>query len=127
MRCPKCRADMEMVDHEGTVIDRCVHCHGLWFDLGELERVKHSEAAAILDMGDAELGAIYNEVDHYDCPRCGDEMVRMVDQLQTHIWFEKCSGCQGSFFDAGEFADLSKLTLSDFFKRFRTPNREAPG
>ena len=32
MRCPKCRADMEQIDYEGTEIDRCVICKGIWFE-----------------------------------------------------------------------------------------------
>jgi Zn-finger nucleic acid-binding protein len=47
----------------------------------------------------------------------------MVDPQQTHIWFEQCGSCQGSFFDAGELSDLATFTLSDLFKRFSTPER----
>ena len=42
---------------------------------------------------------------------------------KRHIWFETCGDCHGSFFDAGEFRDLSELTVSDFFKRLVTPTR----
>jgi Zn-finger nucleic acid-binding protein len=45
-------------------------------------------------------------------------MTRVVDEQQQHIGYETCSDCNGSYFDAGEFRDLSQLTLSDFFKRF---------
>ena len=45
MRCPKCRADMEQVDYEGTEVDRCSRCGGMWFDAGELEVLKNKEAA----------------------------------------------------------------------------------
>ena len=51
-------------------------------------------------------------------------MSRMVDRVQRHIWFEKCDTCEGTFFDAGEFLDLSRLTVSDLFKRFTGSERE---
>ena len=51
-------------------------------------------------------------------------MARVVDAQQTHIWYEVCSSCSGSFFDAGEFVDLAEHTISDFFKRFTTPERK---
>ncbi len=43
-------------------------------------------------------------------------MVRMVDRDQPHIWYEKCSGRSGTFFDAGEFRDLKGETTLDVVK-----------
>jgi hypothetical protein len=51
-------------------------------------------------------------------------MEKHTDPQQTHIWYESCTDCQGSFFDAGEFRDLSQLTITDFFKRLATPRRD---
>jgi len=48
-------------------------------------------------------------------------MTRIVDEQQRHIGYETCTDCNGSYFDAGEFRDLSQLTLSDVFKRFALP------
>jgi len=123
MRCPKCRADMEQVDIEGIEIDRCKYCQGIWFDAGEREALQAMDAAAQIDTGDAKLGKETNEVDDYPCPRCSGAMVRVVDPQQTHIWFEVCSSCSGSFFDAGEFTDLTHHSITDFFKRWSTPER----
>jgi Zn-finger nucleic acid-binding protein len=50
-------------------------------------------------------------------------MVKMVDSKQRHIWYETCDSCNGSFFDAGEFRDLSELSISDFFKGLAAPER----
>jgi len=124
MRCPKCRSDMVQIDVQGTEVDRCNMCNGLWFDAGEIEALRTKEAAAIIDTGSASQGKEYNLVDNYRCPRCGGEMCRTADEQQRHIWYETCADCSGSFFDAGEFLDLSQLTVSDFFKRWVTPRRE---
>jgi PAT family beta-lactamase induction signal transducer AmpG len=123
MRCPKCRADMEQIDYEGTEVDRCTICSGIWFDAGELEVMRDKQAAAAIDTGDAEAGKYGNTIDRYQCPRCSGAMVRVVDPRQKHIWFETCSSCQGSFLDAGELLDLSSLTISDFFKGLAAPER----
>lgn len=123
MRCPKCRSDMEQINYEGTEIDRCTICNGVWFDAGEVAVLLNKEAAVAIDTGDAHDGKQYNQIDDYGCPRCGGEMLRKVDERQRHIWYETCSSCEGSFFDAGEFRDLSQLTISDLFKRLVTPNR----
>ena len=118
MRCPKCRSDMQQIDYQGTEIDRCTICSGIWFDGGEVEVLRNKQAAVAIDKGSAATGKQYNLIDEYACPRCGGEMIRKVDPQQRHIHYETCSTCEGSFFDAGEFRDLSQLTISDFFKRF---------
>ena len=123
MRCPKCRSDMDQIMIDGTEIDRCSTCHGLWFDDGELSKLRNKEAAAVLDIGDVKTGKKQNEIEHYRCPRCAGPMNRLVDPEQTHIWFEQCASCNGSFFDAGELTDLATVSVSDFFKRFVTPER----
>jgi len=124
MRCPKCRADMEQVEYEGTEIDRCNICKGMWFDAGEIEALRDKKAAAAIDTGDASLGKQSNTMDDYRCPRCSGAMVRLVDARQPHIWFETCSSCNGSFLDAGELRDLSTVSISDFFKDLVAPERK---
>lgn len=37
MKCPKCGSDLEEIDHLGILVDRCDHCHGVFFDHGELD------------------------------------------------------------------------------------------
>ena len=123
MRCPKCRADMELLEIEGVEIDRCSTCHGLWFDPGEVEKLRHRKTAAAIDIGDPSLGKERNAIESYRCPRCGGRMMGKTDPKQKHIWFEQCEACHGSYFDAGEFTDLATLSVSDFFKRFTAPER----
>jgi Zn-finger nucleic acid-binding protein len=124
MRCPKCRADMEPVEYEGTEVDRCTICHGIWFDAGEIEILKDKKAAAAIDIGDEKIGKQSSAIDRYDCPRCGGAMVRVIDPVQNHIWYETCGGCNGSYLDAGELRDLSTRSISDFFKSLATPERK---
>ncbi len=124
MRCPKCRADMEQIEFEGTEIDRCKICKGIWFDAGEIELMRDNRAAVAVDTGDASVGKQSNAIDHYQCPRCSGSMVRVVDPQQRHIWYETCGSCGGSFLDAGELIDLSKITIGDFFKDLATPERK---
>ncbi len=64
------------------------------------------------------------EVDRYRCPRCAGGMLRRVDPKQTHIRYEECTSCRGTFFDAGEFTDLIKDTISELLKR--RPEQKGP-
>jgi Zn-finger nucleic acid-binding protein len=124
MRCPKCRADMEQIEYEGVEVDRCTICAGIWFDHGEVEQLQDKKAAAAIDTGDKEVGKEQNTIDNYRCPRCSGAMIKMVDSGQRHIWYEKCSQCHGSFFDAGEFKDLANVTITDFFRDLTAPERQ---
>jgi Zn-finger nucleic acid-binding protein len=106
MRCPKCRADMEQIDYEGTEIDRCVVCKGIWFDEGEIDVFGDQQAAAAIDIGNVKTGKQHNVLDSYQCPRCSAAMVKVVDPARAHIWYETCTSCNGSYLDAGELSTL---------------------
>ncbi len=109
MICPKCQNDMEAIEYEGIEVDRCKTCQGIWFDAGESDWLRDKDAATALDIGDPSTGRQTNEIDSYRCPRCDGGMLRRVDPRQPHIQYEECTSCRGSFFDAGEFADLIQL------------------
>ena len=108
MRCPKCRADMQPIDYQGTEIDRCSICNGIWFDAGEVDILSNPQAAAAVDTGDALVGQQSNEIVSYQCPRCSGQMVKVVDPDRPDICYETCSSCNGSYLDAGELSDLFK-------------------
>jgi Zn-finger nucleic acid-binding protein len=107
---------MDRVTHAGVEVDRCVRCKGIWFDNMEEERLKKIAGSEVIDTGDPEMGKRYNEVDRIDCPIDHTPMVRMVDARQSHIWYESCPVCYGTFFDAGEFRDYKEETLMDMVK-----------
>lgn len=123
MLCPKCAAPMERVTHLVSQAQRCTRCRGLWFAMGEHERLK--DAADLVDTGDAAVGARFNRVDRIHCPSCTGErpLVRMVDATQPHLWFESCKYCYGRFYDAGEFKDFAEHTLIEFFRDLDAPER----
>ncbi len=50
------------------------------------------------------------------CPVCDTPMIRVVNQIQPHVWYEGCTTCYGLFFDAGEFLDYKEHTTLEFFK-----------
>jgi uncharacterized protein len=115
---------MEKVVFHGIEIDRCLDCRGLWFGELEKEALRKMRGADKIDVGDAKVGREFNKVDMIDCPHCRSRMIRMVDLQQHHIWFEHCTICGGSFFDAGEFRDLRHQTILDFFRDLMVKERK---
>jgi uncharacterized protein len=116
MNCPKCSSPMLKVDFAGAEVERCTQCYGLFFEAFDKARLQKLKDPESLDNGDPATGRRMNRVDRIVCPRCASPMIRMVDFDQPHIWFEHCTVCAGSFFDAGEFKDLMHHTVTDFFK-----------
>ncbi|MFV8817721.1 MFS transporter [Haliea sp. E17] len=124
MRCPKCRADMEMTSYDGVEIDRCASCSGLWFDPGELEKLRSREAAAELDTGARRTGKRHDSINRYNCPRCGGKMMQMLNVDSGQVWYESCVSCHGSYLDAGELTALNREDLSALLQRLR-PGKKA--
>lgn len=44
MKCPKCGSDLEEINYNDVMIDRCIACKGIWLDAGELELLTEGEA-----------------------------------------------------------------------------------
>ncbi|MCZ6855774.1 MAG: zf-TFIIB domain-containing protein [Gammaproteobacteria bacterium] len=117
MQCPKCESEFETFTYQNVEIDRCTNCGGIWFDAQEKEDLERSQGAESIDIGDKRVGRKYNQKRNTNCPKCGIEMLRMADKTQFHIEYEFCPTCLGTFFDAGEFKDLSELTFIERLKK----------
>ena len=100
----------------GRVIDQDLTRISKAFDAGEMQALGNKDAAEAIDIGSAAEGRRLNVVDKYRCPRCGGRMESRTDPKQRHIRYETCVDCEGAFFDAGEFRDISQLTVMDFFR-----------
>ena len=84
MICPKCTGQMaETTFGRNMFAHQCTLCQGLWFDLGEAERLKNKWMSEFLDTGNAEVGRVNNTVTDCPCPRCGDIMEHLKDTRPT--------------------------------------------
>ena len=50
MRCPKCGARLAEISYKDMLIDKCINCQGVWFDVGELEQVTKDEDSFVHSM-----------------------------------------------------------------------------
>lgn len=121
MECPKCHGRMQektLSTLSGSVtIDKCVACHGLWFDLGEAEILKDKWMSEHIDDSGTILSKQHDTLRDIDCPRCGKPMIPVSDPKQKHLQYETCAA-HGMYFDAGEFTDFKYETLMDYFRDF---------
>jgi Zn-finger nucleic acid-binding protein len=117
--CPKDGRAMSRVSLGTVEIDRCPGCGGVWLDAGELERVKTLGAIATRAMQDLDSVGGEEPAERPQpllCPRDHSRMSVHRDPRQKHIEFDSCGKCGGVFFDAGELADLTEVTLGERLK-----------
>jgi Zn-finger nucleic acid-binding protein len=97
-------------------VDRCVECKGLWFDALEADQLKEIRGSESIDTVPPARLTEGESPDPILCPKCHTRMIRMVVHGQPHIQYESCKVCFGSFFDAGEFADMKEITIVEWLK-----------
>jgi Zn-finger nucleic acid-binding protein len=99
--CPRCRVDMTETRKEGTFLDECPRCSGVFFDQGEMFAALGATAdPSYWDRpetgGNARPGNIH-------CPRCkGEMMLQDVAYGGDHVEIDRCGECQGIWLDKGE-------------------------
>ena len=118
MNCPKCNGEFEQVGFEGTIVERCKTCKGLWFDILEAETLKKAKGAASLDIGLPDEAASIEPAKETICPKCQTKMTAMVNHLDPTLTYEKCPVCYGVWFDAGEFRHYQQTGFLHNIKRF---------
>jgi gluconokinase len=111
--CPKCNAPMQSMVVDGTTVDRCTACEGIWFDALEDRDVRSREGIDSLDPEGAQSAAGRDAQRRVECPRCHTPMIRMLDRRTREIWYESCPICYGKFFDAGEFRAIQPRSMMD--------------
>ncbi len=118
MKCPKCD-NLEMNEETvgEIVVDRCPGCHGIWFDLLELERVLESDPRALLDEDRAFQAHPGEPGPRIQCPRCqGTYLIKLNSRLRPGTILDSCKVCYGVWLDAGE---LTRLAHADFLGGLR--------
>ncbi len=113
MNCPKCSSAMETVKQEGTTVDRCTDCGGIWFDVFEAEDLIEAENGISVDTGNKIKGLQMNKIRDISCPRCGKQMQTVSDREDPLLKFEVCTGCHGYFLDAGELRDMAHVNPAE--------------
>ena len=107
MKCPRDGTTLAKVLLLKMELDKCHKCDGIWFDRGELERLRDSSVEDIEEVLERKYGDPEHEegtVDAYmRCPRCVD--ARLQRQHYTYlnpVRIDRCEKCLGIWIDDGE-------------------------
>ncbi len=106
--CPKCKAPSlsEFNTSEGVIVDFCDLCSGIWFDKNEL--AQYIELSIdIPEFSEMKQKAVKTDL---VCPKCGLNLEELPFSSKTHILVDRCDGCGGIFFDAGEIIEAERVS-----------------
>ena len=119
MKCPRDGTALQRVEALGLELDKCHRCDGIWFDHGELQRLRDAGAADVEEAieekygdPDFEAGSVEH---HMRCPRCGED-TRLTRRHYTYtkpVVVDYCAACYGFWLDDGELNAIigEKATL----------------
>jgi uncharacterized protein len=106
LQCPKCKsASLSEFTVEGTAVDRCSSCAGIWFDAEELIDLLAEDARYVAAL---RRGEVKEQVEGQkgSCPRDGTELLRVYSSIDRTVVLDACPECRGIWLDGGEFAKL---------------------
>ena len=107
MKCPHDGTTLAAVSIAGVDLDKCHKCDGLWFDRGELERLRDSKMTEVEELLEQKYGDPQFEEGETDgymrCPRCDDGRLQRYTYTYMHpVRIDRCSECLGLWLDDGE-------------------------
>lgn len=131
--CPVCLgATLKKVRLRGggreLVLDACERCGGIWFELGEVQRLRAHPPAALWRLvqrrtdpvrgachfcharidRNAETCEVCGKANRIDCPSCATPLTVETHQ---HLRLDVCHTCKGVWFDHAELATIWRLSL----------------
>lgn len=146
--CPVClgvKMDKVMVGDAGArlALDACRRCGGVWFELGEVQRIRRQPLTALMGRlpmaredvrtlchgchapldRNAEQCAACGESNHLDCPSCSTRMLR---QQHGAIVLDVCASCKGVWFDRSELQEIWKLEVDRALAHQQVPEGMQP-
>ena len=109
-------------------LDHCRRCGGVWFELGEIQRLRHQPSQAFWNRvsphppdARALCHSCHTPIDRnvHECPSCGSRNAidcpvceqPLEAQMYQNVRLDVCKSCRGVWFDHAELAAIWKLSL----------------
>lgn len=108
-KCPGCRGPLGLIEfplEPPVAIERCLSCHGMFFNPGELETVLESGTSPLVWLDPVEFGRISadfghrREIVYRSCPVCAERMSPYLFGGGSGVIVDRC-GTHGLWLEAG--------------------------
>jgi Zn-finger nucleic acid-binding protein len=111
MKCPKDGTELARVTVAGIELDKCHKCDGIWFDHGEMERLRDSDLSGVEQLLEKKYGDPSYQAGETTgfmrCPRCEDARLQGCHYTFIHpVRIDRCERCFGFWLDKGELETI---------------------
>lgn len=117
MACPQCSTPLDVIELETEPrlqVERCLTCHGMFFNPGEVEALLDAQTNPIVWLDPVQIEQIADDfgnkerkVTYQKCPACGDRMSHVNFGGRSAVIIDRC-GTHGVWLDGGELRRLAE-------------------
>lgn len=108
MKCNKCNTELGQRRYGNLKINYCPECNAVWIKYSALKKLSEMMDLKTPILNPADLETIKVREEARACPECGN----VADKVYFNgIVLDKCSPCDGIFFDNGELARFFRLYM----------------
>lgn len=110
MNCPKCNSELEILNINDLSLHYCKDCGGMWIKYATLKKMGEMLELKSELINPAEMENINVKETPRICPNC----TKTMDKVYFNgIIVDKCSACNGTWFDNGELSKYFKLFMKN--------------
>lgn len=126
MNCPKCRnVSLETIELEPQLSAlHCHRCEGHWLPVDRVTRWLASRQGTLPERTEVPDPQLHDDQTARLCPDCGRIMLRYRVISGVALILDRCGGCSGLWFDAGEWQALRERNLHEELIDLFTPARQ---
>lgn len=121
LTCPNCNKILITQQLHDTEIDYCENgCKGIWFDKGEIYKLKHDKQLhKLLHKYEEKTQKDIDNESIRICPKCNIPLNKINKPQNTNIYIDKCETCGGFWLDKGELD-----VICEYFAKHYRYNKE---
>lgn len=108
MKCSKCNTEFEQRKFGNLLVNYCPSCKGVWLKFSALNKLTSTLDLKSQILNPADMDAIKVKETQRQCPECGQEAEKVYF---NGVLLDKCSNCDGIFFDNGELAKFFRIYM----------------
>lgn len=110
MNCPKCNSELEILNINDLALHYCKDCGGMWIKYATIKKMGEMLELKSELINPAEMENINVKETPRICPNC----TKTMDKVYFNgIIVDKCSACNGTWFDNGELSKYFKLFMKN--------------
>ncbi|MGV3619034.1 MAG: zf-TFIIB domain-containing protein [Fimbriimonas sp.] len=135
--CPDCNLPLDAKTFNGVTVDVCARCAGIFFDEGEVNRLRLEGNDHLTEVEDALRPAEDYTADFQtmkerprSCPNCKRSMDKVRYLYNSTVMIDTCPGCCGVWVEDGELQRMREVLDSNqrgVGKKVRTETHVANG